>query len=409
MPMLLRSRRQSPADPNLYHFVMDIAWFGLALATTTRFLSVYAIHLGATATQLAWMTSLPALVLLVASTFSGWWRARYGPTGKAVFWPALGFRSAWFLLALTPLLPESLQAFWLIAALTLTAVPQGIGGVLFLNLMRESVTEDRWTALNSRRHMAMNAAIAVGALGAGLWLQTVPFPLNYQIMFLVAFLATLISLWHVTRIKPIYAPPPASPVKRDLREVWQSEGLRRMVWLVMLTHVPFFMVYPLVPLQLVDGLGAEEGFIAIFGLMELIGGLIVAGGAVRWIRRWGYRPVMGAAMAGTGVAIGVIALAPALWLTLPAALLLGGSWTLVGIGIMSAIADGLPAEQSTTSNMIFMQSIGLATFVGPLLGNLLVSGGLTLVTVLLVGAVLRIGAGWLVAKPIKAPHIQLKT
>ena len=31
---------------NFHHLVMEVAWFGLALATTSRFLSVFAIRLG---------------------------------------------------------------------------------------------------------------------------------------------------------------------------------------------------------------------------------------------------------------------------------------------------------------------------------------------------------------------------
>lgn len=387
--------RSSHPDPNFYHFVMDIAWFGLALATTTRFLSVYAIHLGATASQLAWMTALPALVMLVGSMLSSWWRSRHSDSHRAVFLPAFGFRISFFLLALTPLVPSAWQATWLIAALTLTAIPQGIAGVIFLGLMRESVDLERWTALNSRRHMAMNTTIALGALLAGVWLEKVIFPLNYQIMFFGAFLAALVSLWHVMRVKPLYTIP-ASRIPVFRRDLWQSQHLRRIVWLVILTHVPFFMVYPLVPLQLVDGLGAAEGFIALFGLVELVGGVFVASVAARWINHLGYRAIMGYAMVGTGVAVGMIALAPALWMTLPAALLLGATWTLAGIGIMSVIADGIAPEQTATTNMVFMQSVGLATFIGPLIGNLLVSVGIHLVIVLLIGSAGRILAGCLI-------------
>lgn len=391
--MLLASRRLS-AEPNLYHFVMDIAWFGLALATTTRFLSVYAIHLGATASHLAWMTALPALVMLIASTFTGWWRSRYANSQRAVFWPAVGFRLSFFLLALTPLLSPTWQPIWLIAVLTLTAIPQGIGGVIFLVLMRESVSTNHWNILNSRRHMAMNATIAIGALAAGIWLERGVFPLNYQVMFLVGFLATLISLWHVMRVKPIYTTPPTTTTIFN-RDLWRSPGLWRIVLVLMLTHLPFFMVYPLVPLQLVHNLGATEGFIAVFGLAELAGGVLVAGWAARWIGQWGYRHILTGAMIGTGFAVGMIALTPALWMTVPAAVVLGASWTLVGIGIMSVMIEYTPPEDSTRYNTIFIQGIGLATFIGPLLGDALIATGLDLIVVLLVGAGVRVVAGWL--------------
>ena len=395
MSLLQLTRRFTTTEPNLYHFVMDIAWFGLALATTTRFLSVYAIHLGATATHLALMTSLPALVLLVSSMFSGWWRSRHQDTHHAILLPSFGFRLNFILLAFTPFLPSEWQATWIVVLLTLTAIPQGVSGVIFLGLMRESVSAENWTQLNSRRHIAMNISIAIGALCAGVWLQKMPFPLNYQIMFLVAFGATLFSLWHVAHIKPQFAVTyeKASVLSRHL---WKSKHFKHMLLTVVLTHIPFFMIYPLVPLQLIDGFGASEGFIAIFSLAELIGGICVAGFASQWIKRWSQYRVMSTAMICTGVAIAIIALVPIAVMTLPAAFLLGGSWTLVGIGLMSLISDHVPAEQSMSYNMMFTQCVGLSVFIGPLLGNILLSSGINLVIVLLLGAVLRVLAGWLI-------------
>lgn len=405
MSLLQFSRRFKPQEPNLYHLVMDIAWFGFALATTTRFLSVYAIHLGATASHLTWLTALPALMLLFSSTFSGWWRSRHQNTPRAVLLPSFGFRLNFFLLALTPFLPPAWQPIWLIVSVTLTAIPQGISGVIFLGLMRESITSEHWTQLNSRRHMAMNATIAIGALCAGLWLEQMPFPMNYQVMFIGAFIATMMSLWHVTRVKPIYDAPAPKPTLFD-RQLWKSPQIKYMLLMVMLTHIPFFMVYPLVPLQLVEGFQAEESFIAIFGLAELIGGIIIAGFANKWMSRWGQQTIMAMAMVVTGLAVGMIALVPVVWLTLPAAFLLGGSWTLVGIGLMGLIRDGVPAEQSLNYNMIYMQCVGLATFIGPLLGSALMSGGLNLVTVLVFGAVLRVIAGGVMGLPHKQQQTQ---
>lgn len=395
MSLLQFTRRFTSTEPNLYHFVMDIAWFGLALATTTRFLSVYAIHLGATASHLALMTSLPALMLLISSMFSGWWRSRHQDTHHAVLLPSFSFRLSFIFLAFTPFLPAEWQPTWIVVLLTLAAIPQGISGVIFLGLMRESVSAENWTTLNSQRHIAMNLSIAVGALCAGIWLQKMPFPLNYQIMFLFAFGATLFSLWHVARIKPQFAVTYEKPSLLS-RHLWKSKHFKHMLLTVVLTHIPFFMIYPLVPLQLIDGFGASESFIAIFSLAELTGGICIAGFANQWMKRWSQYRVMSTAMICTGFAVAIIALAPTLMLTLPAAFILGGSWTLVGIGLMGLISDHVPAEQGMSYNMIFTQCVGLSVFIGPLLGNILMSNGINLVTALIVGAGLRIIGGWLI-------------
>ena len=76
--------------------------------------------------------------------------------------------------------------------------------------------------------------------------------------------------------------------------------------------------------------------------------------------------------------------------------MLGGSWTLVGIGIMGLLSEGIPAEDTLSYNRMFTQVVGLSTFLGPILGHVLLSSGLTLVVVLITGALLRVVAGWFI-------------
>jgi len=98
-------------------------------------------------------------------------------------------------------------------------------------------------------------------------------------------------------------------------------------------------------------------------------------------------------MVATGVSLLMIAFAGTPWMTLPAALLLGGSWALVGITILGVIIDDLNPENTMAYNTISIQAIGLATFIDPILGNILLSAHLNLFAVLLIGAAVRIIAG----------------
>ena len=133
---------------NFHHLVLDIAWFGLALPATSRFLQVYAIHLGAGATELGWMTMLPAIILLFSASMGSRWMMRHNNNAmRAVFWPALMFRLQFLLPALTPFMPTSFQPMWLILSLALPAMAQGVGGVVFLVMMREAISERQVTPL----------------------------------------------------------------------------------------------------------------------------------------------------------------------------------------------------------------------------------------------------------------------
>ena len=77
-------------------------------------------------------------------------------------------------------------------------------------MMCDAVYPNRLMRLVSRRQLALNITIAVAALCCGFWLEKAPFPLNYQIMFLLAFGFSLVSLYHCISIRqsPYLCPRP---------------------------------------------------------------------------------------------------------------------------------------------------------------------------------------------------------
>ena len=103
---------------NFQHLVLEVTWFGLALASTSRFLSVFAIRLGATPAQLGWLTALPFAVLLLSTTLSTRWRRHFSDSIHAIYLPSLAFRFVFLFPALTPLFPSQWQTPWLIFSAT---------------------------------------------------------------------------------------------------------------------------------------------------------------------------------------------------------------------------------------------------------------------------------------------------
>lgn len=384
---------------NFYHLVMDIAWFGVGLAATTRFLSIYAIRLGATETDLMWLASLPALTLALSTGLGGWWIRRYPDSIRALFWPALVFRLVFFMPALAPFFPVEWRLTWLIVSSVIPAFAQGIAGVVFLVMMRQAVNDSAITALLSRRSLALNVAIGAGAAAFGYWLEIAPFPINYQVMFLVAFIFALFSQSELIGIRLISRPQPQPqpvvlPVQDNWLRPWRSPAFRRVALVSALAHAAFFAIVPITPLHLVNNLNADEWFMGQFGLAELAAGALIStfGGPI--VMRFGNRTVIGVAMMGTALAAAIIALSPNLYLTLIAAVISGASWTLAGIiGLFGFFIENTPKEDVVAFSVPYHQILGIGMFAGPILGRLLAGSGGSLVVVLLGGALFRFVAG----------------
>ncbi|GAB4573269.1 MAG: MFS transporter [Anaerolineae bacterium] len=386
---------------NFRHLVADIGWYGLALPAVSSFLSIYAINLGADAIALGLLSSLPAIAMLLGTFFTEWWSNRYTDIMRAQLGPAFVMRLRVLLLAVVPLLPVPWRVPALIAIMTVPGVAMSVASVVFMVIMQTAVTRRRFTALVSRRQLAMNLSIAGSTLLLGVWLEKVAFPLNYQIMFVVLFTAMLISLWHVLQVRPlpedalttapeaIHAPSPPSA------RPWRVPVFRRIALLIGGVFTAYFSILSIIPLRLVNDLGASEGFIAIYSFLELIGAASMAYFAPRLVERFGHRNLVTVTMAITGLSAIILAIAPDRMLVLPAALINGAAWTATDITQFSFYSQAVPEARKTAFSNAYYQAISVAIFIGPLIGSLLVTGGIALPTVLLIGAGLRITSGWL--------------
>ena len=389
----LVANTQNNETLNFRNLVLDVLWFGLAFPAIDRFRDVYAIRLGADASQLTLMASLPALMLLFTSSIAARWMSRYANSHDSIRIPGIIFRLVFLLPALTAFIPTNLQLPWLILSVVLPAVGQGISAVGFVVMMREAVPGGSIASLSGRRTMIMNIAVAVSGLAMGFWLERAPFPINYQIMFVVAFLLSIVSWWHVERVKiiPELVAPPAPSSERV--NPWKSASFQVVAFIVAMSFITFTAIRPSISLYMVNHLHADEWFLSNFGLAELAAGALIAAFTGPIVRRIGNRAMIAVGLIGTGVAAVIIAGAQTLPVTLLSAAIGGAGWTLVNIGQFSLFSEMTSSEHKEVFTTAYHQVAFGAMFVGPMLGSLLTGINMPIVTVLCVGATLRVLAG----------------
>ncbi len=381
---------------NYTHLVLDIGWFAIALASTSRFLQFYAIRMGADAFALGLMAALPAIILVFSTSLSAWWRSRFADSVHAVWLPSFGYRFVFLLPAFTPFFPIEWRVLWLILSAVVPALTQGMANTIFVVMMRETVSHERLPSLLARRQFALNVMLLFGVMGFGFLLEVLPFPLNYQVMFVLSFVFALISQWHLSRLNTIV--PKHKPKKRekvDFKKLLKNDSFQSVAFVTLMSFVGFFSVFAIIPLFLAHHLGADEGYIAMFGIAELIAGAGVTLILEPILRRLGSRNTISLSMLITGLAAIVIALAPTLEFALIGAVLTGAGWNANNVAVLRFFTERTSANDINATTA-YHEIIFVAMFLGPMLGSFVAGIGVPLVGVILWGAVMRILASLLV-------------
>lgn len=389
-------------NANFRNYVIEVAWFGIALAATSRFLSVYAIRVGATPLELGWMTSLPFMFLLFSTMISTWWRSRFRHPMRSYFLPSVGFRLNFLLPALTPLFPLQFQPLWLIFSVILPAIPQGLSSTIFVGIMRDAISHERQTPLASKRMLWMNITTGIGALVFGFWLEQAPFPLNYQVMFLLAFVMSLVSHWYVMNVR---LPPPTAPAQvttiKSSAAPLRSPAFLSAVLVVVIAHIGFLALASVIPLHLVKNMGANEGFMAIYGMAEIAASATICLFTDRLIRKLGSRKLIAIAICCTGLAAMTMALTHDLHLVLIAGAVSGAAWIASAIamyGLFIESTKDVSSDDMTRYTTVYNQLVWIAAFIGPMVGSNLANAGVNLILVIVIGAIMRLIAGVMIFK-----------
>jgi hypothetical protein len=167
-------------------------------------------------------------------------------------------------LALVPWLPESARPMGVVALVTLATLPaavreigwQTICGVIFAPATRAYRIGSIWAVTNLT---SMGWMLLMGQVT-----ETVPFPVNYQLIFGVGGFIALTSVWLMVRLRlPKSQPTPAVPAGAGRnalrpRELW---GRYRSFVLfevgIMIGYLAVFGAMPLYPTYWVRDLGAS--------------------------------------------------------------------------------------------------------------------------------------------------------
>ncbi len=181
------------------------------------FAGVFLVRLGAPNWLVGLYSSLPALAITLTAIPVASFVQRQRSLVATANWGRFIFRGTVGLFALLPLLEPITASYILVGAHALIAVPGSVANVAFTTLLGQITPADERPRILSLR-MAINgiAATIFGFL-AGQWLDNAPYPLNYQVLFVTGFVAGLISIYLLSRLRVPERASPAASVKATRR------------------------------------------------------------------------------------------------------------------------------------------------------------------------------------------------
>ncbi len=382
--LLSRLRPPAPDDPfipererrNRRALYWDIAWFGITTGIAINFLSVYAVRLNASEVEVGALTAAPALLSIFWLVPVGQIIARRRRLLPLILWSLFTHRLGYLLMGLLPwLAPREWVVPGLIALSALQAIPAGAANVAFPAILPDAIAKERLGRVVGVRNALIGATSTLAVWGSGPILAALPTPLNYQVLFLIAFAASLVSTYAVSRLDLPERPAMATGgnALADLREGLRRFGAdRRFLWFTLsavFLHVALFTPAPLFPIYWVRILGASDSFVSLIATLGGASSVLSALMMDRVQRRWGNRRVVGIAM----LALAFYPILTALTHTLPPLLgisVMGGIFAAgLNICLFHALLQVAPDADRARFIAIYSMLVNVAIFAAPLFGS----------------------------------------
>jgi MFS family permease len=287
---------------NIWRLYQDLIWLGFASAAAT-YINVYAIRLGASKELIGLRTSIPSLIVVLLRIPAARWMERTAKRKTLIVSSLTAGRAFYLLLFLLPwlsylpLLKQIPPAPLLVWLVILMGVPSVLSAAGWDTFFAEVVPPGRRARVVSMRSTMTHVMMLTVVPLMGNFLDWMPFPLNYQLIFLLAFIGAMASSWHVNKIKVSGTQPLSKKPKplnfAEARQIVQGSpefgalllGTFIYQWGVSLAS-PLFSIY------FVDLLGASDSWIGWRTTLASLGSIVAYRFWPRHVEKQGERRIL---------------------------------------------------------------------------------------------------------------------
>ncbi len=193
--------RVTTEERNAWLLYLDIGWYGILSGVASAFLSIFVIRLGGSNTLVGMLTSIPALLNIVWLMPAARIIERQSRKLPVILVTGFLSRLAYFFVAVMPFVISIYRPELAVAIVVLSAIPTAVANIAFTSLLADVVPVERRAHVVSVRNALLGISATIATLLGGRFLELLPLPFNYQVLFLIGFGASLISLYYVSRIE----------------------------------------------------------------------------------------------------------------------------------------------------------------------------------------------------------------
>lgn len=398
-----------PTRSNARYSIIEGMYVCVMVGLVTPFTTMYAMRWGASDYMISLLTSLPALVGLLAQLPAAHFAGRAPSLLRLLIRSAAASRLSYLFFALLPFVPvPPLTRAWLfIAVFSLANFPGTVSNVTWQAMMGEMFPGELRGRVFGERSMITGLVTLVFTWLAGRFFDrtTASFPWNYSLVFAVSFAALMISLHYLTRLRE---ERPASVRERQAGSVrgfaWRSftDVLRNRGFLifalaVLLFHVGFHLPSSVVLVLWIRILGLPEGWIGTFSVVNGLASVLIYRWWGRVVDRRGSGFVLICAFCGFAFLPIVYTYVFNPYGIAFFQLLAGLAAAALNLGLFSSLLERAPEAARADYIAVFNLLVGLSAATVPVIGvAMLKTVGLPAVTYTAT-AFRLVAIGWLVA------------
>ncbi|MDH4136034.1 MAG: MFS transporter [Anaerolineae bacterium] len=400
-----RQPRPTIEEQNLWNLYVDTAWFGVLNGIASTFISVFAIRLGASNREIGWLAALPALINVFWLIPSARLIERQRRRLPIILWTGFLQRLGYLLIALMPLFIHTHRVEAVIILNALITLPTAIINVAITSLMADLTSIERRARMVSIRNILLSSVGIIVLLVGGKSLDLIPFPMNYQLLFGLGTGVSMLSLYHLKRIRvpdAVIARHQARPkelltlrLRHFVRTMTGQRDFIRFAGAIFVFHWGLYLPAPLYSVYRVRDLHASDawvGFLAtIFSAATILSYLWWG----KVTEKRGNRLVLIVSSLGLTLYPTLTGLSPRLEPLIIAAVIGGVFSAGYTLGSFNFMLEFCPPERRPSYVAIYTSLVNVTACLGPLLGTFLADLSSVRVALLIAGGVRLIGAGFL--------------